>query len=1748
MQKWKLIALGCIAVLGTSAVLFISQTKAQSSVPFQCGQIRDLVSSNQPWGSGGVYVSANGTRIGKILDGRLQHDSYTSVNGVGKSVTPGMIKIGSGNATGAEWDFWIVCGDGQMVQVFMPSISGGYGLCVASDGSTYYIPPTAPYNSEQGSCSSSVFTGANLKRSPGAGATPQPAALDLTAPYISSINVLNVTQTGAMVTWTTDENSDSQVEYGLTTSFGSTTVLDSTMTTSHSVNLTNLTAGTTYNFKVKSKDAAGNLSQTSSTFTTLAVSYSFELTKTSQGIVEAKPGTSASIRFKLRNTSTVNIDFPVYCDSGYGGFMGNMYYLNSDGTLGEKFYNPGAFSGTTSNPSGNVIIAPGTEKDFEFKFDIPTGVMSVGGWTAKCHTYPKDNSTGNSLTDKKQEITDAFSVPMPVASDTPAIAIANPLTQYGTNKYSLKVNDSDGIKEFSIKKAGGSMVYGGSPGVLGNTHACGGSSVATSVESGTVTIENADFPLSATVTDCRPGTAAYTFSVPRPGTVQPPTPTAPSIGSLSPNSGKVYSSVTISGSGFTATGNKIKFGNLGVEDSPKYQLDSSDGKTLTFNVPQGNYMSCWGATPACLAPAYNTQPGSYEVSVINANGTSNVATFTVTDSTTPPSPTSCKNGEKCVKGSWCDSGNKCFYPDSQVTCVQWPNGPIEKEICPAGTSSCDPSDSNCTTIGQVVPYTSGRTCSLGRPYYSLDGKQFMCASNSGSAPSGFSTCRPDDENCIASGKYGPSSGWCSDGMKCHQKISDKDSRNDIYCAPTPTYTSGSGMMEAVSCPSGYSVCSPTDTNCKSQGDKWEASDPNANGFYCMSAQKCSLPGGGGLCVKWSEACPVGALYCSNNTSGPYETSMGKCIEPDTTETLNPDWNFNYWCGASGEEFYSSTKVYCPPKKTGGMMTGEEVKEILAKLGSGWGLCRPSDKRCIEPGKTGPSDGWCAWYPAPTPSMSSNMMPNSSSNTSLLACPDFNGKTPILPELCGMAVTRAFNPKTSECRDFSTTCLPDGWFKRDCKITDKPEPPPPPKPRECAPGEMPTSNNYCVMPMYRWSYTEKKFEKCADFSKPTESGYTSCTSMNYDLEVGWRTKRYLAHPPEKEGEWYMPPWDAAYDKLRYNPEKDAFEECTVKDESRMYSPMDPIKWTGPCQPVPPTDKEWMMEMYKSQYKMFLAYSEQSPPTPGPEPFPEPVTVPVPQPNPVQCKPYLASIKQGLVGDKQFWRDVSRKINEVKGMYADEKAVRDLLAQSKILIVTIEKATKGTACTKEALAKIQENLDKLHTKIFSELSAHLTDMEDAGRLGRCKIRLVRLKNEIEIFLKQTENDEDKETLESLAASIKEQAGEFGRIGDEDYEFDLAFNCESLAEEVDKQLVEFRMSLNEDTRRIGNEVEKALGEHLETLKQGLYQQQNKIDELIVQVAELRKAAEDLTQTAKEVSDKLITSYTALAQMASRFEEDRRQILESKDKLVTLVEEAMNVMKDTGCVRSADKELMTGKLGEVATVNWTPDRGAQLEKRLQLIVESCRAKDFTREDMNSFFANLEEAKGANMSESFRRGYTPFADVPTHEWYYGGMVSAHENGYMTKGMPAENVLAQDALLMILRATGASSADINGDCELKVPEVKNVSPYAVCAVNYASQKGIPLLGNMTLQVERIQIAQWITLLKSDLPKPAENVDLSSFADIQLLGNDRQFVASMYSNGVMVGRTAEDGTTRYFDPEKPLTRAALAVILNQLAAK
>ena len=65
-----------------------------------------------------------------------------------------------------------------------------------------------------------------------------------TTPPLISLVASSATPSGATITWTTNEPSDTQVIYGPTTTFGSTSNLNAGAVTSHTVTLSGLTPGT----------------------------------------------------------------------------------------------------------------------------------------------------------------------------------------------------------------------------------------------------------------------------------------------------------------------------------------------------------------------------------------------------------------------------------------------------------------------------------------------------------------------------------------------------------------------------------------------------------------------------------------------------------------------------------------------------------------------------------------------------------------------------------------------------------------------------------------------------------------------------------------------------------------------------------------------------------------------------------------------------------------------------------------------------------------------------------------------------------------------------------------------------------------------------------------------------------------------------------------------------------------------------------------------------------------------------------------------------------------------------------------------------------------------------------------------------------------------------------------------------------------------------------------------------------------
>ncbi|MEK7211306.1 MAG: fibronectin type III domain-containing protein, partial [Patescibacteria group bacterium] len=81
--------------------------------------------------------------------------------------------------------------------------------------------------------------------------------IDNTSPTISNVSA-SAAETWVDIAWTTNEDADTQVEYGGSDSYGATTTLSSTLTAQHVAQITGLTNNTTYHYRARSSDANSN--------------------------------------------------------------------------------------------------------------------------------------------------------------------------------------------------------------------------------------------------------------------------------------------------------------------------------------------------------------------------------------------------------------------------------------------------------------------------------------------------------------------------------------------------------------------------------------------------------------------------------------------------------------------------------------------------------------------------------------------------------------------------------------------------------------------------------------------------------------------------------------------------------------------------------------------------------------------------------------------------------------------------------------------------------------------------------------------------------------------------------------------------------------------------------------------------------------------------------------------------------------------------------------------------------------------------------------------------------------------------------------------------------------------------------------------------------------------------------------------------------------------------------------------------
>lgn len=204
---------------------------------------------------------------------------------------------------------------------------------------------------------------------------------DLTPPVISNVQVVNITDTSALVTWTTDEPATSLVTYGSTIAYGSA-ALTAGLVTSHAVQLNGLSPSTLYHFFVTSADADANAASSGdAVFTTLS---------------DVTPPTNVSNLTATPGDTIVTLNWTVPPDPD---FAGTKIMRKTGG------YPAGPFDGT------QVFSGPGTSV-------VDTGLTN--GTTYYYGAYAYDSS-GNFASGALANATPSGPPPPPAATTTPPI-------------------------------------------------------------------------------------------------------------------------------------------------------------------------------------------------------------------------------------------------------------------------------------------------------------------------------------------------------------------------------------------------------------------------------------------------------------------------------------------------------------------------------------------------------------------------------------------------------------------------------------------------------------------------------------------------------------------------------------------------------------------------------------------------------------------------------------------------------------------------------------------------------------------------------------------------------------------------------------------------------------------------------------------------------------------------------------------------------------------------------------------------------------------------------------------------------------------------------------------------------------------------------------------------------------------------------------------------------------------------------
>ncbi|HUS26337.1 MAG TPA: LamG-like jellyroll fold domain-containing protein [Nevskiaceae bacterium] len=173
---------------------------------------------------------------------------------------------------------------------------------------------------------------------------------DTTGPVISAVSAGSINQNGGTINWTTNEPSNSQIEYGLTTSYGTSTAVNTTMQTAHSQVVSGLDQDTTYHYRVRSVDAAGNASVSGDfTFHTQPAVDTTAPTVPANVVATANSTTQATVTWTASTDNVGVSNYTVLRDGASVGTATGTSFVNTGLTPGQTY----VYSVVANDAAGN---------------------------------------------------------------------------------------------------------------------------------------------------------------------------------------------------------------------------------------------------------------------------------------------------------------------------------------------------------------------------------------------------------------------------------------------------------------------------------------------------------------------------------------------------------------------------------------------------------------------------------------------------------------------------------------------------------------------------------------------------------------------------------------------------------------------------------------------------------------------------------------------------------------------------------------------------------------------------------------------------------------------------------------------------------------------------------------------------------------------------------------------------------------------------------------------------------------------------------------------------------------------------------------------------------------------------------------------------------------------------------------------------------------------------------------------------